>query len=212
MACTLCRQWQQSSVDVGEMSSHLDAPRQSPLALVGVYSAKTNFAKRNSVRKTWGRVFREVYGFQVLFFLGALSPEPLLDDDRVRHEMHTFGDVVVLNVPEGYKMNSHKGLKFLEWCALHSTADFIVKVDDDVYLRPPPLVELLRRRSPAGYVWGYFDYQSPVPEEKKLAHFTMMPRPTLSEVSHRTHEGLFGPSRVMLCDELRLLVQEAAFA
>ena len=74
-------------------------------------------------------------------------------------------DVVRLDVPEGYRWNALKGLRFLEWCASHAHADFVVKVDDDVYLRPLPLIYLLHMRPPFGYVWGYFDHFSPVPRD-----------------------------------------------
>jgi hypothetical protein len=60
----------------------------------------------------------------------------------------------------------YKGLLFLEWIAQHSGAEFLLKVDDDVYLRPAPLLEQMRARPPVQYVWGYFDYVSPVPREE----------------------------------------------
>merc|ERR1719476_829296 len=63
-------------------------------------------------------------------------------------------------------MNSRKGLLFLEWIARHSEAEFLLKVYDDVYLRPVPLLQQLRFRPPAQYVWGYWDYISPVPREE----------------------------------------------
>merc|ERR1719161_2691313 len=62
-------------------------------------------------------------------------------------------------------MNSRKGLRFLEWCAANVNAEFLLKVDDDVYLRPAALVEMLRQRTPVGYIWGFWDYLSPVPQE-----------------------------------------------
>lgn len=141
------------------------------LAFIGVYSAKANFEKRQAVRETWGRVLKEAYGLQVRFFLGELSLEPRPDDERARMESEVHGDLVVLNVPEGYEMNARKGLLFLEWCAQHVTAEFLLKVDDDVYLRPAPVLEMLRRRLPAGYVWGYFDYLSPVPREEGVPFY-----------------------------------------
>ncbi|CAE8583994.1 unnamed protein product, partial [Polarella glacialis] len=181
-ACTLCRH---SSAPASHNKNHnnnkntknnnnnnnhqltqsLKASGPTKLAFVGVYSAKANFAKRTAVRDTWGRLFREVYGFRVLFFLGRISMDASADDQLVREELDVHNDLVILDVEEGYKMNSQKGLLFLEWCALHVSSEFLVKVDDDVYLRPTPLLALLQQRAPAGYLWGYFDYLSPVPRE-----------------------------------------------
>lgn len=152
-ACSVCR-------------LHVEPGHTPPLAFVGIYSAKSNFAKRQAVRETWGEVVRHYYGLRYKFFLGELSPEPNDEDERVRLEIHAYDDIVVLNVDEGYRMNSRKGLLFLEWVALHSNAEFLLKTDDDVYFRPAPLLEQMRARPPAAYAWGFFDYISPVPREE----------------------------------------------
>lgn len=152
-ACSLCR--------LRSEASHTPA-----LAFVGIYSAKANFAKRNAVRETWGQVLHQTYGLQYKFFLGEISLEPHEEDERVRREIQEHDDIVVLSVDEGYRMNSRKGLLFLEWIALHSGAEFLLKTDDDVYFRPAPLLEQLRTRPPIAYAWGFFDYISPVPREE----------------------------------------------
>ena len=40
--------------------------------------------------------------------------------------------------------------------------EILVKIDDDVYWRPGPLLDGLKYKSLVGYVWGFFDYISPV--------------------------------------------------
>lgn len=55
---------------------------------------------------------------------------------------------------------------FHNWIAQHSNAVYLLKIDDDVYFRPAPLLEQLRFKSPFMYVWGYMDYISPVPREE----------------------------------------------
>jgi len=131
---------------------------------VGVYSARGNFAKRRAVRETWGRVLQQ-HGMRYTFFLGAASAGSSLVEMRVRREQEQHGDLVFLDVVEGYRMNSQKGLLFLEWIALRSEAEFLLKVDDDVYWRPAPLLELLQLKPPAQYAWGFFDYISPIPDD-----------------------------------------------
>ncbi|CAK9109650.1 unnamed protein product [Durusdinium trenchii] len=157
-SCTLC-----SSVRDSRL---VEEQADSLLLFVGVYSAQDNFAKRAVIRRTWGRVF-QLYG-HVKFFLGR-------PDERfatqVRAEIQKHQDMVLLDVPEGYQWNSMKGLRFLEWCSSNVLAQFLVKVDDDVYVRPLPLISLLRQRPQVGYVWGYFDYFSPVPREEGHAFY-----------------------------------------
>mmetsp|Transcript_416 Transcript_416/g.1157 ORF Transcript_416/g.1157 Transcript_416/m.1157 type:complete len:239 (-) Transcript_416:72-788(-) len=100
-------------------------------------------------------------------------------------------------------MNSRKGLLFLQWIALHSEAEFLLKVDDDVYFRPAPLLDQLMSKPLAQYAWGYWDYISPVPREEGH-HF------------HNTYEDfpfeVFAPYprgvvRVMSMDLVRLLAE-----
>ena len=62
-------------------------------------------------------------------------------------------------------MNSRKGLLFHNWIAQHSNAIYLLKIDDDCYFRPAPFLEQLRFKSPFMYIWGYFDYISPVPRD-----------------------------------------------
>ena len=137
-----------------------------PLVFVGVYSAQENVQKRQAIRRTWARPVR-THGFDLKFFLGR--PHAHLVHVKAENAIHK--DVILLDVQEGYRWNSIKGLMFLEWCAMNVLARFIVKADDDVYLRPEPLVLLLKRRPSFGYVWGYFDYFSPVPEDEHHAFF-----------------------------------------
>eukprot|EP00933_Yihiella_yeosuensis_P052030 TRINITY_DN50007_c0_g1_i1.p1 TRINITY_DN50007_c0_g1~~TRINITY_DN50007_c0_g1_i1.p1 ORF type:complete len:534 (+),score=83.98 TRINITY_DN50007_c0_g1_i1:159-1604(+) len=153
-ACTLCR--------VHAMPRIAQLP-PAKLVFVGIYSARRNFAKRAAVRETWGRLLTEKYGFRYIFFLGEASDGASQDEVRMRREVEQYGDIVFLDAKEGYRKNSQKGLLFLQWVALHADAEFLLKVDDDVYFRPAPLLNLLLRKPATQYAWGYFDYISPVP-------------------------------------------------
>eukprot|EP00927_Polykrikos_kofoidii_P051699 TRINITY_DN45499_c0_g1_i1.p1 TRINITY_DN45499_c0_g1~~TRINITY_DN45499_c0_g1_i1.p1 ORF type:complete len:650 (-),score=66.32 TRINITY_DN45499_c0_g1_i1:38-1696(-) len=149
-ACTLCR--------LRPTPEHTP-----PLVFVGIYSARSNFEKRAAVRETWGRILLERYGFHYTFFLGQAAHGDTVEEMRLRREIERHRDIVFLDVDEGYRMNSRKGLLFLQSIASRSEAEFLLKVDDDVYFRPIPILEQLRSRPPAQYAWGYWDYISPVP-------------------------------------------------
>ena len=134
-----------------------------PLVFVGVYSAKDNSRKRDAIRDTWAKAVR-THGLELKFFLGRPRLSPRLVP--LQAEMAKHRDVILLDVQEGYNWNSVKGLMFLEWCAQNVLARFIVKADDDIYFRPDPLLFLLQSRPSYGYIWGYFDYFSPVPKDE----------------------------------------------
>ncbi|CAJ1455381.1 unnamed protein product [Effrenium voratum] len=134
------------------------------LVFVGIYSARRNFEKRQAVRDTWGRVLSS-WNFRYRFFLGEASSGASSEERRMRREMEEHNDLVFLPVTEGYRMNSRKGLLFLEWIAQRAEAEFLLKTDDDVYLRLEPVFRQLQHRVPAQYAWAIFDYISPVPRE-----------------------------------------------
>ena len=154
-ACTMCRL----------LADLPDA--KPPLVFVGIYSARKNFEKRRAVRETWGRLLRERFGVRYRFFLGEGSAGASGEERKMRQELEEHNDLVFLPVTEGYRMNSRKGLLFLEWIAERAEAEFLLKTDDDVYLRPAPLLRQLERRIPSQYAWAIFDYISPVPRDEE---------------------------------------------
>jgi hypothetical protein len=42
--------------------------------------------------------------------------------------MERFDDLTVLDIAEGYRMNSRKGLRYLQWIDRHVSAMFLLKV------------------------------------------------------------------------------------
>lgn len=158
---------------------------RTDLAVVGIYSARRNWAKRAVIRRTWGSLLVK-QGIRVQFFLGQPGPvgldgritgampatlhedaAALQEDAAVEAEAREFGDVVRLPTPEGYRFNARKGLEFLRYHAEHyPDVEFSIKVDDDVYWRPEGVLNMLRDRVPYRYVWGFLDLNSPVPREE----------------------------------------------
>lgn len=110
-------------------------------------------------------------GLQVKFYLGADGPSSE-ERERVHLEARRFGDIVWLPTPEGYVHNAKKGVEFLRHVAdAHPSARFLIKVDDDVYWRPDPTLQMLQQRVPFRYLWGFLDLESPVPRERENAFF-----------------------------------------
>jgi len=144
-------------------SQNLPVALQKPLAFVGVYSKLSNRNLRDSIRATWKKVF-EKQSIEVVFLLssGSLSDIELT---AYKDEADKNGDIGFLNVSEGYRYNSRKGVAFAKWIRSNrSNFQYIIKTDDDIYFRPEPLLVQLQHRIPLGYVWGFIDYISPVPK------------------------------------------------
>ncbi|KAF4726022.1 hypothetical protein FOZ63_026890 [Perkinsus olseni] len=134
---------------------------------LGIYSSNGNFEKRRAIRDSWLRIFRNDSRIRYKFFLGRVGATNESEvGPRIRREIADHDDIVLLDVAEGYRYNSQKGLLFLEWIARNSVARMLIKADDDIYLRPEPLIRMVRQRPAVGYLWGFVDYISPVPREE----------------------------------------------
>ncbi|CAL8119914.1 unnamed protein product [Orchesella dallaii] len=80
--------------------------------------------------------------FQMLFFVGQTAENGISDGLRSEWERH--GDVIVDDMQESYLNLTVKTLRMLKW-ALHNCAEanYLVKMDDDVYLNVPKLLTFL---------------------------------------------------------------------
>ena len=79
------------------------------------------------------------------------------------HALHDLdaGDVVELPVVESYRTLNLKALSMLSWAhKTYPNLQWLVRHDDDVYLRAPALLAQLSSRPPIRYFWGMFDHGS----------------------------------------------------
>lgn len=118
-----------------------------------------NVILRQTIRDTWGKVLREM-GVRYDFYLNTATAVE-------REEARIHGDIIVLDIPEGYRFNARKGVLFHRYVSINFDALFLLKLDDDIYLRPYPLIEQLKQRPPFSYIWGFFDISSPKPTDEK---------------------------------------------
>jgi hypothetical protein len=118
---------------------------------IGVVSAPKNFKRRRDIRGTWFRHLNDkrlmdannnvnIVGFG--FILGQMNDayvQTLIED-----ESRTHGDILQVQMMDDYYDLAVKGVAFYNWlnnnCA---RVDFVLKVDDDVYVNIRQLASLL---------------------------------------------------------------------
>lgn len=130
-----------------------------PLHLaVLVLSAPKGLIRRNAIRGTW------LYDFKVSevsvsakFLVGThqLSSHLL---NNLTQEESTFNDVLLLKgLKDSYNNLSAKVLLGLQWAYRNVPFDFLLKTDDDSYVRIKKLVAMLRKMDcDQRLYWGYF--------------------------------------------------------
>lgn len=106
---------------------------------ISINSAPGNFEKRNIIRQTWAKHLQAenekgslgVGGFA--FILGLTDND--VTQNRIKEESETFGDIIQVKMSDFYRNLTLKVAGLLNW--LHrncATIDFVLKVDDDVYV------------------------------------------------------------------------------
>lgn len=118
-----------------------------PLVLIAIVTSccdERSIAKREVVRKTWlsDRPVDVSYRFFVAQPSSAESRT--LAHERLAQEARRHDDLTVLAETEHYSNLSKKTIAILRY-AVHSGARFLVKTDDDVYMRLPELMRLITR-------------------------------------------------------------------
>lgn len=77
-----------------------------------------------------------------------------------------------LPVPEAYRTLNIKAFAMLSWARSNFPhLQWIVRHDDDVYLRPQPLLAQLAARPPMRYIWGNFDHGSSPMRDPAHQHY-----------------------------------------
>ena len=120
---------------------------------IGVVSAPQNFKRRRDIRRTWFKHINDARMTQIKnsvnivgfgFILGQTTDayvQALIED-----ESRTHGDVLQVQIMDNYFELAVKGVAFFNWlnnnCA---RVDFVLKVDDDVYVNIRQLSSLLTR-------------------------------------------------------------------
>ena len=130
-----------------------------PLHLVIlVLSAPGASLRRTAIRGTWAHDYRSrVVRATTRFLVGTRDLEPARTNNILK-EQEMFGDLLILeSLRDSYANLSTKVLLGLRWADRSLEYDFLVKVDDDSYVRVEGISNALHKLDcdPRLY-WGYF--------------------------------------------------------
>lgn len=81
-----------------------------PKIVIMVHSAPGNFAKRKTIRDTWGTVDSRSL---LLFVIGAFNDTKL--EQRIQTEVKSFDDIVQGNFVDSYRNMTYKHTAVLKW-------------------------------------------------------------------------------------------------
>ncbi|KAK1325194.1 putative beta-1,3-galactosyltransferase 14 [Acorus calamus] len=164
-----CLPSERNSVSVAVTTTAMEgaAPtgRHKVRAFVGVQTGFASPGRRRSLRKTWFPSDRrgiqrwvrrfsrlreasleDETGLAIRFVIGRTEDRTKMGD--LEREIEQFDDFLLLDVEEKYSGLPYKTLAFFRAAYALFDADFYVKADDDIYLRPDRLSLLLGQDRP----------------------------------------------------------------
>lgn len=111
----------------------------SPLLLVLIHTSPTNYAKRKTIRDTWGQSTDNV---KIMFMLGVVRNDTIMNslvEENSRHK-----DLVQGNFLDTYRNMTYKHVMVFKYAIYHCPrAKYILKTDDDVFVNMPRMIDFL---------------------------------------------------------------------
>ncbi|MCO5591048.1 hypothetical protein L7F22_045024 [Adiantum nelumboides] len=107
---------------------------------IGVLSSSNHFAERMTIRKTWMQSKMIQTSKVVARFFVALHAS--LDVDiQLKKEADFFGDIIIVPFVDRYELLVLKTVAICEYAIRNTTANYIMKCDDDNFVRVETVVE-----------------------------------------------------------------------
>ena len=123
---------------------------------MAVPSRAGHFRERMAIRNSWGSVVKQDTSLRLFFFVGKEVDE--LDQkikDTFAMEKEKFMDIVELDIKEKYKNLVNKITGLFQWVYVHcNNPEYILKVDDDVFLNSYLLINYLKKIKPLNSIIG----------------------------------------------------------
>lgn len=138
-------------IDIAKCTNERNANRT---LFIAILSAPNYFEKRQATRETWlhhikdphyTRGLLDVVGYG--FVLGQTSDQ--LTQSNIHEEDKQYGDILQVEMDDSYYNLTQKTVAILNWVNSNcARADFVLKVDDDVYVNLHNLANVLSELSP----------------------------------------------------------------
>lgn len=124
--------------------------RHKVMGFVGIQTGFGSVGRRDSLRKTWFpsdpqglQRLEEATGLAFRFIIGRTSDKAKMS--ALQKEIAEYDDFIQLDIQEEYSKLPYKTLAFFKAAYALYDAEFYVKADDDIYLRPDRLSLLLAK-------------------------------------------------------------------
>ncbi|KAK1304516.1 putative beta-1,3-galactosyltransferase 20 [Acorus calamus] len=124
----------QQVLDMSEKWKASPLPDSPIQVFIGILSASNHFSERMAVRKTWMQSSAIKSSKVVARFFVALNVRKEVNA-ALKKEAEYFGDIVILPFMDRYELVVLKTIAICEYGVRNVTAEYIMKCDDDTFVR-----------------------------------------------------------------------------
>ncbi|XP_057831119.1 probable beta-1,3-galactosyltransferase 12 isoform X2 [Cryptomeria japonica] len=157
----------------GGLSQLEEETRHKVLGVVGIQTGFASSERRKALRETWlpsdpdGLIsLEQATGLAFRFVIGR--SKNVQEMAELEKEIEKYKDFMLIDVEEEYLKLPYKTLAFFKAAYALFDADFYVKADDDIYLRPDRLATLLAKERPSPRTYIGCMKKGPVITDPKL--------------------------------------------
>ncbi|KAL6500695.1 Hydroxyproline O-galactosyltransferase galt2 [Orobanche hederae] len=142
----------QRVLDFSEKWKSPPAPQGSVHLFIGVLSATNHFAERMAVRKTWMQSSPVKSSKVAVRFFVALNPR-IEVNAILKKEAAYFGDIEIIEFMDRYELVVLKTVAICEYGVRNVTAAFIMKCDDDTFIRVDTVLKDIKGMPSSGSLY-----------------------------------------------------------
>ena len=134
-------------INIQTCSANVDETDKRNVFVV-VVSAPSYFEKRHAIRRSWERDLKNEairHSVNLVGFVFILGRTDMGVEANIEKEYRKHGDVIQVDISDTYNNLSLKSVSILNWVfTFCPRVDFLLKVDDDVYVNVRNLVATIR--------------------------------------------------------------------
>ncbi|XP_015895122.3 beta-1,3-galactosyltransferase GALT1 [Ziziphus jujuba] len=131
-------------IDLEALKSAPLSPKKPLTLFIGVFSTANNFKRRMAVRRTWMQYAAVRNGAVAVRFFVGLHKNQIVNEE-LWNEAQTYGDVQLMPFVDYYGLITWKTLGICIFGTEVVSAKFVMKTDDDAFVRVDEVLASLRR-------------------------------------------------------------------
>ncbi|KAJ9173286.1 hypothetical protein P3X46_016437 [Hevea brasiliensis] len=147
-------------VDLESLKSAQLPPNQPLDLFIGVFSTANNFERRMAVRRTWMQYPAVKTGAVAVRFFVGLHRNQMVNE-QLWNELQTYGDIQLVPFVDYYNLITWKTVAICTFGAEVISANYVMKTDDDAFVRVDEVLASLRRTNIRhGLLYGLINYNA----------------------------------------------------